>query len=323
MKKMDPEYFDYLRFGIPVIMAIGFFLILMSLLSYNHLVSEMIKEKTNKFKVDFITHKQNRYVQDFIPGKVAVWLDDTYKYSRFYNTTLGKKLNTSFKLFVTIVSSSFVLAILIGVLAKEILWGLISFLFIFVLFYLALYIYRSYQNMKVTKDVSTFLNLLGNYSTANTEITSVFMQIAPKMHEPLASALIECVAESENQNQTQIQALQNLSAKIENKKIREIISSLIITKKYSGSFSDTVSAFRGSVLAYIRRTNECRSLSIQNGISLGVVVGILVASMLILGSLVETSIVEMLFQTTVGIVVVSIAAACILYFVKKIIEVSQ
>ena len=149
------------------------------------------------------------------------------------------------------------------------------------------------------------------------------MQIAPKMHEPLASALIECVAESENQNQTQIQALQNLSAKIENKKIREIISSLIITKKYSGYFSDTVSAFRGAVLAYIRRTNECRSLSIQNGISLGVVVGILVASMLILGSLVETSMVEMLFQTTVGIVVVSIAAACILYFVKKIIEVSQ
>lgn len=320
---MNSAYFDYLKFGIPVIMAIGFFLILLALLSYNEQVAEMFKNRAAKIKTDFITHKQNRYVQDFIPGKLAIWLDETYKYSRFYNTSLGQTINTSFRFFLTILGMSTILAILTGIVMKEILWGLISFLLYFILFYMALYIYRSYQNIKVTKDVSTFLNLLGNYSTANTEITSVFMQIAPKMHEPLASALIECVAESENQNQTQIQALQNLSAKIENKKIREIISSLIITKKYSGSFSDTVSAFRGSVLAYIRRANECRSLSIQNGISLGVVVGILVASMAILGSLIETSIFQVLFHTTVGIVVVSIAVACILYFIKKIIEVTQ
>ena len=317
------DYFVYIRYGIPIIICLGFFLIFLSLISYNKKVQKLIKERADRIKADFVLHRQNRYIQDFIPGSLAKWMDDTYKYSRFYTTKLGVIFNTSFKLFILIVISAFIFAIAIGFLVKEILWGFVSFLLFVTIAYLMLYIYRSYQNLMVTKDVSTFLNLLGNYSTANTEITSVFMQIAPKMHEPLSSALIECVAESENQNQTQIQALQNLSAKIENKKVREIVSSLIITKKYSGSFGDTVAAFRGSVLAYIRRANECRSLSIQNGISLGVVVGMLVASMLILGSLVEQPILQVLFHSTVGIVVTSIAAACILYFIKKIIEVMQ
>lgn len=320
---MNQESLIYLRYSIPIILAIGFFLVLLSFCFYNKKVQETFLKHSEKIKTDFITHKRNRYVQDFIPGKLSVWLDDTYKYSRFYMTSIGQKINTSIKFFVTSIGISILVGIIMGSVLHELLWGLISCIFTELVIYIGLYVYRSYQNMQVTKDVATFLNLLGNYSTVNTEITSVFMQIAPKMHEPLSSALVECVAESENQNQTQIQALQNLSAKIENRKIREIISSLIITKKYSGSFSDTVNAFRGSVLAFVRRSNEARSLSIQNGISLSVVLGILLVSLFIMGSFVETSIPVLLFHTKVGIVVVSIAAACILYFVKKIIEVMQ
>ena len=314
--------------GVSTIHTIMFVIILLSscLFVFGLLRSPVLNSQIEKAKQksddNYAKQKHNRYVADYINCSVTRWFDETYKYSRFYKTKSGQKIKTSAMYFLTSFFTSFIIALLYLLLFKKPFQALVIAGGIFSASYIYLFIMRIRNRSSVSDDLVNFLNLLGNYSTGNTELTSVFMQIAPKVNEPLSSCLIECVAETQNMERKIEYALENLSNKIEHKKFREIIKSLYIAQKYSSNFNDTVNHNRRVIGEFTRMKKEQQSLVKQNTISMITCVIILIGILFVLGMMLGINIFQTMINSVIGIVVIVVGIICMLYFFKKLVEVS-
>lgn len=310
-----------IRYGSLIILFLSIFAILFGIFHRN---SEKLNDVMTKMNRDFVTRRMNRYVKDYIPIALSDFFDNNYKYSRFFKTKIGshKLFNTSWKYFLWSIGISIISGIVTLIFSKSIL-ALIVFALVFIVLEGYLFVLRQINYERVSNELVNFLNLLGNYSTANTEVFSVFMQISAHLDNPLSECLLECCAEAQNTETNSIAILQNLCNKIEVPKFREIIKSLEISQRYSGDFVDTVMSNRSSVSNFIKSKSAIKRMATENGISAGFCFMALIGVMFVTGSVLGVNLISVMFQTTVGIIVFVIAMACVLYFVKKIIEVTN
>lgn len=308
-----------MRVVFAVLFIVSMYLVIWGLYQ-SHTLRSVYEKTKHKIEKDLATRVYNRYVIDYIHSPYVKWLDDTFKYARLYDKQ--KRIQTSFQYFIFACGLSSLIFFLAVMKSNQMLLVLVAPILTFVLCYFVLFLMRIANRRSVNNDLVAFLNLLGNYSTGNTEITSVFLLIAPKMHNPLRTCLVECVAESQNTTDGGREALQNLQRKIESPKFREIIKGLMISQEYSGSFVDVVVNNRISLGTFVKAQKMQKNMAQQNTISMTVCVGAIFLIMVVLGKMVETNIIMELFTTAVGNIVFIIMVACILYFIKKTLEAS-
>lgn len=258
-----------------------------------------------------------RHVWDIMDNRLGHMLDDTYYYSRI--RPKSHYLDNSLKYFISTCFVGVLFMIVMLIVTGDALGALFGFILGFGVMYGYLYLLRVKNNREVGNEIVSFLNLLGNYSTANTEIMSVFMQVAPNLNSCLSQALVECVAESQKSSDY---ALNNLFNKIENRKFREILKSLIVSQKYSGSFIGTVADNRNNINTYVQSQKQLKSLVVENSVSMIVCSLVLVAIVFVLGQILNKNLFIILFTTHLGLVVLFIFLAGIAYFVKKMLEVN-
>ncbi len=310
------NYRDIIRLSLAGFLFVAFFLLVINrtFKSVYEKVTGYI-DKLNHFGRTHIRGK--RYVQDFVPLKFTRMLDETYKYSRIYKTPLGKWFTTSMALFTATSLVSVVTGIVTVVIFKD-----FSFLYlipaIFGTVYLILYIMRVSNGHKVTEQLVVFLNLLGNFSTTNTEVISVFAQTAKHVSEPLSSCLFECVAEASGDISPE-RALINLSNKIEPMKFKEIIKSIIIAQRYSDSFSQTVNGAREALNGHIRQIKDKRAVVMTNLFALLACFVGLIGAALLSAKLLDIDIIYQITHTFSGGVVAVTAIAVLLFFGTQII----
>lgn len=286
-------------------------------------ITDKVKNAKMRFDEGYQKRTLSRYVSDYFNNAFSRHLDSVYKYSRFFKTKT-KLVTSALYWFVGAMISlgSFLLTLAI---AKKISLAFVIGVFFAMLWYGRLYI-RCYRNRKsVSKDLVPFLNLLGNYSTGNSEITTIFMQIAPKMHYPLNDCLIECVAEAQNIEGGKSRALENLINKIDHRKFCEIIKNLEISERYTNSFVVVARQTRGNLTTYIRAEKESKELVEQDLIIMCVCVALMIGIIAVLGTLIDEGwfgVFVLMGTTTLGNIVLLIAIFCIAVFVKKVIEVN-
>ena len=285
--------------------------------------TRQIYKKVEQAKRDFITHEKKRYIQDYIDISITRWMDDTFKYSRIFNTKFGNLVKTSASFFLFAIFVAAAIMAIVVILTRNILLAVMSFGFGIALLYTVLFLIRLVNKSSVTNDLINFLNLLGNYSTANTEIFSTFSQIANQVNEPLATCLNECVAESQDPNKSKISALRNLANKIEDEKFKEIIKNLEIAQNNSGSFSQIVATNRHSLLEYIHGKKLRAGIARENLISFGVIFMAIIGILFFMGQILTLNVFHLLVTTTSGIVVLSIAVAITLGFILSAIASSK
>lgn len=302
---------EILQIVVPVFIAIGLALVFVPTFIVN---SENIKEKFKKNQKAFISHTSKRYLQDYISCKITRWMDETYKYSRIYNTKLGKLIKTSAGYFLITFFSSAILIIGIAIITKKLLVSTGIFVCLIFTAYAALFLMRIRNRRLVLNELTNFLNLLGNYSTANTEVFSIFAQIAPQVEEPLSSCLYECVAESQDANKDKMAALQNLGNKIEDRKFKEVIKNLEIAQSNVGSYASIVATNRHSLIEYIHGKRLKEGIARENTISFAIVIAAMVMVLYFIGQLMSIDIMSALFSSPAGIVVIVIALATIIFF---------
>ncbi len=294
-------------------LLIGVFLLLYGVTKEEHVKSKA-EEIRNLFQKSYV---ERRYVSDYFQFEWARKIDECYKYSRIF--TKSKRFQTSISYFLFSNFVGIFAGVILGVSFRSFNFVVVSYVGVMVICYGYLLFLRSKNKRNVNGDVIMFLNLLGNYSTGNTEATSVFMQIAPKMNEPLRSCLVECVAESQENS---MKALKNLQNKVESRKFHEIIKSIMIAQRYSGSFSAVVVQNRSTIQSFIKSQKERKELAMQNSINMAVCFVALIGILMVLSQLVGQNILALLVTTTLGNVVLFIAIACVIYFIVKVIEVS-
>ena len=306
---MNSQIFDwifenqnYIRYSVFALVFIALTLLILGI-NKKGVLKNAVGTFLDNARRNALTRNNGRYVSDYI--KHTEFLDETYKYSRIYATPVGKKIGTSYYFFLANIIISGIVTVVAIVLTRN-----LAFLFLFpvafFLIYFGLYIQRVRMAGQASKDLILFLNLIGNYSTCNTEVTDVFMQIAPKLSEPLASCLIECCAEAQGGVLPEI-ALKNLANKIEPRRFKEIIKGITIAQKYSSSFTETVNSFRNTLQAHVGQQKERQSVVFANVITGGAVAVGLMTSLFFVGNLLNLDILHELTGTLLGNAVIGVS----------------
>ncbi len=169
------------------------------------------------------------------------------------------------------------------------------------------------RNYKAVDDeLLKFLNLLSNFSIANGEITSVFLQISKFLQEPLRTELEECYYEAHTSGDSKA-ALEVLEAKIEHPLFKEIVRNLIICIDYSANYKEVVSNSRKIVLDEQRARRERKAVANEAILNVLIISIMLFISLNIVDRLVKVSIWVTLLQTTFG--QISLAAVGLIYLI--------
>lgn len=302
------------------LLIIGFVLIFIPVFMK---ANNYIKKKAIQTKREFITHEKKRYIQDYLDCKLTRWMDDTFKYSRVFNTKLGKYAKTSVGFLVLNIIMSGLVMIIMAAATSSIVTALITFVCWFTFTYIILFLFRVKNKIAVGNELINFLNLLGNYSTANTEIFSTLNQIAGQVKDPLSTCLEECVAESQDPNKSKTEALRNLGNKIEDEKFKEIIKNLEIAQNNSGSFGQIVSINRHSILEYTHGKKLKSGIAKENFISFSIILIAIVCILAFMGQFLSVNVFKMLVTTTVGIIVLLISIIITIVFTLSVISSSR
>lgn len=294
------------------------------MIGFMFLIIMLIQKSSKKLKDSkhsYLTHNGKRYTRDYANNKFTKWMDDTFKYSRIYKTKFGAKfVRTSIRYFVLALSTSALAMAIVAGTTRKLLFSIFIFFAAFSAWYIGIFLIRLTNKKLVTNELMNFLNLLGNYSTTNTEIVSMLTQIAPQVGEPLRDCLLECVAESQDTNKDKTVALQNLANKIEDRKFKEIIKNLEIAQNNEGSYSQIVSANRHSLIEYIHGKKLKAGIARENLISFFVILAAVIGIVFMMGKIIGINVFASLISTVAGIVVLSIASITSLYFIISAIS---
>lgn len=305
----------YVNIGLFVLLFLGIYLILRS--SQTAKIVDTLKEKRWKEKTTIIKGGHKRFVQDYMgTAKPFMKLDEIYKYSRIYANSKFFKTSISFFRFTVLLATALGIVSFVFLGLVE---GLVVFVMVCVILYGYLEILRLKNNREVSNEMYLFVNLLSNYSTGNTEIMATFMAIYPSMGKCLGGCLTECVGQCSNSGT--VEALENLGRKIENRKFREVLKSLVIAQKYSGGFTDAVNQMRRDINDHLISAKQVKSLVVTNLASMLVCFGGILLMIGVMGNVLDENSFLVLITTTIGRICLAVMVFGILWFTKKMLEV--
>ena len=164
------------------------------------------------------------------------------------------------ELFITIVTGCIVLgAITAGVITGTWFWGCVAAVGIFGSIYFILYLLLGSNYRKTEEGIMTFLNLVENFNTTDDDLINIFGKVAPYLQEPLKSTVRECYQEAVYTGDTE-QALQNLEAKIEHEKFKEIIRNLSVCSRYEANYGEIVKDSRQLLREHLAMREERKAI---------------------------------------------------------------
>lgn len=156
------------------------------------------------------------------------------------------------------------------------------------------------QNYRLVNDnLLKFLDFLGNYSITAGEVTGIFNQISKYIDEPLKSALAECYYEAQTSGDTSL-ALMAMAEKIEHPKFKELVRNIEISTRFSADFTVLVSYSRRAVREHLRTRQERKALVNEGFINMMILAGLSLVILLSVEKLINVSIWEILFHTSIG-----------------------
>lgn len=183
------------------------------------------------------------------------------------------------------------------------------------------YILADINYKRTDNELLEFLNLLGNYSLINGEITKVLQLVGRSMHDPIRSCINEFSIEA--QQGDVMTALRNMRQKIEHPKFKEIIRGIEVSLRYSTNYADVITSNRKLIKDFMIAKQERKAIAHQGNIQVFLLICCLVIMFFALGTLLKENIWIILFEQTIGhFCLCAIALVLILYLLlsKKIVK---
>ena len=188
--------------------------------------------------------------------------------------------------------------------------------------YLLLYFLAGKNYQRTEKSLTTFLNLLENYSITSDDLINIFYKVAINMEEPVQSALYECYAEATSTGDIQT-AMQNLEKKVEHEKFREIIRNLEICSRYEANYAEIIKDSRGLIQEYTAYSQERKSIINNARVEIVMIVACCGLVFWMVDDFSTKGILAVLLGTTVGNVLLLYCAAMVLFAFWMVIAVDK
>lgn len=199
-------------------------------------------------------------------------------------------INTELYIATNIILS--VSAFIIGdMIFKNIILALISGMITLLTIYSIFYIMSGINYNKIDSDVLTFINIMENYSGSNDDIETIIEKTYPYLNYPLKQYLEEFCNEVKRTGDLTV-SFRNLEYKIENKKVRDIISNIEICSRHEANYQEIIRDSRENIVDYLKSKQQRKAL-INNGrmeilISLGMCIVMVVSFNSIVPHLLQT-----------------------------------
>lgn len=252
-------------------------------------------------KTDPLTRFQNKFVYSRISKRFTL-------------------LSSQLYLFLMILFSAIAFIVSLTV-SRNLILAIIAAICIAIAMILIIYIMADINYKKTDNELLEFLNLLGNYSLVNGEITKVLQLVGRSMSEPIRSCIYEFSVEAQQGDVAN--ALRNMRQKIEHPKFKEIIRDIEVSLRYSTSYTDMISLNRKLIKNYITAKEERKSIAQQGNIQMFLILCCLVVMLFVMGILLKENIWIILFEQTIGHVCLgAVAFVLLIYFLisKKIVK---
>lgn len=268
----------YIIYGLYIVLAVVIFFTIYNIIKQIQMkkvvdnIMESSEEKTLKRTLYYEQLHEEYGVIDKIKFKrkidillIRSGLKDKFK---FLNADIFIIISILFSSIVSVIAMLFLkrLAISIGV-------GVIAFLVL----QLIIYILTNINYEKVDNQIIIFLNLLENFSSTNDDIVSIFQQASEYLTYPLNKYCNEFVAESKSTGNTRL-AFTNLADKIENEKLRDVITNLEISSRNDANYSEIISKSKDVIQGYFSSKENKKSIKRdgQFNICLSVAMGLVI-----------------------------------------------
>lgn len=305
--------FRYIKLGLLGLIIVAFFMLFYYLRKSN-VIKNTIRDNYERTIVHMMNNK-SRNNGDFA---LLRRMREKYMYSGIEKKITFMTPDIWFAFIIILFSVVLVVAI---VASSNIVTGLIFAVasVSIVLFIENILAYNNYR--RVDKCLLEFLNMLGNYSSQNSEITEIFSYIYNKVDEPLSFALKECVFEAESVGTET--ALLNLSNKIEHPKFKEIIQNIRIAVKHSTTFRGVVENNNSLIGEYIKLKKEAKQKAIGNFLQFLVCFAMGIFILIFTGYIVETDIVTYIKENTMSQLELFVSILCLIYAGWQIYKISK
>ncbi len=126
-----------------------------------------------------------------------------------------------------------------------------------------LYILSGIYYSRLNDNIMTFLNLIENFSKTDDDIVQIFKKAIIYLDEPLKGMLLEFCNEAESLGDTTT-AFNNLSARMEHAKCRELLRNIQVCSKYEANYDMVIKDCRLSMTDYLAIKADRKAI-INNG----------------------------------------------------------
>lgn len=203
------------------------------------------------------------------------------------------------EMYIVLVGTLAVFAGIIGMITfHSIFFAFSAAIIIILLSGIILYILSGIYYNRLENEIMTFLNLVENFSKTDNDIVQIFKKALFYLDEPLKGLLLEFCNEAESIGDTAA-AFNNLSARIEHAKCRELFRNLQVCSKYEANYDEVIKDCRMSMIDYLAVKADRKAI-INNGRAEIVILIISAVGIIFLFSGITSDLWNVLINTFIG-----------------------
>lgn len=253
-----------LLLALEILLFISVFIFINKLIKYKVIesVSKSIVNKTEteyekrKAEIEELRIIEGNFKETRFINKLDLLLERSGAKKRF------KFLNAEIYIIINLILSC--IGFIVGLFALNYwLIGAIIAFFITIIMYGILLFFQDKNYKKTDEEMITFLNLLGNFSSADDDIVQIIGKTCKYLDNPLREYLMDFYDEVSATGNT-MNAFRKLELKIQNEKLSSFIRNIEICSRHEANYREIIDDARRSIQDYLRAKQQRKAI-IQNG----------------------------------------------------------
>jgi len=192
---------------------------------------------------------------------------------------------------------------IVTIISGKLLYGFASDIIFCIIIYCTLYALSGKYYNNLEANIMTLLNLIENFNKTQDDIVGIFRKTIPYIGEPISSILSEFCSEVRMYGDIN-QAFDNMNARIEHRKCRELIHNLKVCSRYESDYESVVRDLRTSMINYLEIKAERKAI-INNGRAEIVILIVCAAFIIYLFSnIISGSLLKLLSESIIGNIII-------------------
>ena len=189
------------------------------------------------------------------------------------------------------------------ILTHKLVIGMMISIVLTVIAFIVLYMMTGVYFNKLESNIMTLLNLVENFNKSDDDIVQIFRKSIAYVEEPLSDLLTLFCSEAETMGDVN-KAFDNLQARIEHKRFRQLLRNLQVCFRYETDFDQVIKDCRKSMIDYLAVKSERKAIILNGRMEVIILLACSVLIVFLFASM-TTGMQDLLFSTFIGRIILT------------------